>query len=163
MFLGFKEGFTVSAIDLAIEALVKKGKIVFASAGNEGPDFFSQNDPAACPYVISVGATNKKAVTSFSSVGPTWDGRTFPEITAPGYDILSLNSIVGEMYKTSKLLDRVYHQDGYFGYIRHRNLHVLSDDSWNDHLLNNNTRINPFAMRVALIKGTSIDGYYPRV
>src|SRR5262249_36427261 len=56
--------------------------VVVAAAGNSGSDI--PEFPAACPGVISVGATNhSNAITSFSNYGWTVD------IVAPGLDITS--------------------------------------------------------------------------
>jgi subtilisin family serine protease len=66
------------------------------NSGFEGPPS-NQNDPtesitppATAPSVLTVGAVDSAGdVTSFSSQGPTLDGRPKPEIVAPGDDIQS--------------------------------------------------------------------------
>lgn len=78
------------AMDDAVSKAVKKGKIVVVAAGNSGPKTKTVGCPSDCPNVITVGATDKSdQVASFSSRGPTKDGRMKPEICAPGKDIIS--------------------------------------------------------------------------
>ena len=75
------------------------------SAGNEGPFSGTIGSPAAAKNVLAVGATlstrktgegvknlangNPESTASFSSQGPCLDGRTKPDIAAPGVQILS--------------------------------------------------------------------------
>jgi len=59
-------------------------------------------------YTIAVGAfdetSEKKEIASFSSSGPTSDGRTKPDIIAPGVNILAAKSASkGEAYSNGKL------------------------------------------------------------
>jgi hypothetical protein len=67
-----------------------------SSAGNTGNQYSSPFNtvgaPASCKNVFAVGATNNAEfgsgtsyVVDFSSRGPTSDGRTKPDIMAPGY------------------------------------------------------------------------------
>lgn len=75
---------------------------------NDGDNTYSVLSPGSAPSVISVGATAyrtgfvnylgetkvyDKGVngvrTPFSAVGPTWDGRTKPDVMAPGQNIVS--------------------------------------------------------------------------
>lgn len=75
--------------------------IVFA-AGNEGADGdYSVGSPGSCKNVITVGATeggpdrvtaNFRNLASFSSMGPTYDGRIKPDVVAPGYWTISAHS-----------------------------------------------------------------------
>lgn len=65
--------------------------IVFA-AGNEGPGSRTIGHPAHAKNVLTVGALGRGLSTtaaSFSSRGPTADGRLKPEIMAPGSSIVS--------------------------------------------------------------------------
>ncbi len=165
MSFGGMEPFGVTAEEIACETLVNAGKILFSSAGNSGPNYYSQGAPASYPYVIAVGATDKKSVTSFSSVGPTWNDRTFPDIVAPGEDILSLNSIRGEMFLGAELIDKLYHKQDYFGYVKASGTSMSCPMAAGMAALikEKYPTINPFAMRVALIKGAKpIDGFYLR-
>lgn len=64
--------------------------------GNAGPGVGSVGYPASAKSVVSVGATENGAgaenIASFSSNGPTADGRIKPTITAPGVNIISADS-----------------------------------------------------------------------
>ncbi|CAG7718557.1 unnamed protein product [Allacma fusca] len=65
------------------------------SAGNSGPNCRTANSPSDRPGAIAVGSTtNGDVVSSFSSVGPTVDGRMKPDIAAPGSSIVSAASIL---------------------------------------------------------------------
>jgi subtilisin family serine protease len=63
-----------------------RGMIVVASAGNEGGTSEPHvGAPAEATEVIAVGAvTASKALASFSSIGPSFDGRVKPNIMAQG-------------------------------------------------------------------------------
>ncbi|HVF34789.1 MAG TPA: S8 family serine peptidase [Candidatus Saccharimonadia bacterium] len=65
--------------------------VVFA-AGNSGAAATTTGSPANAKNVLTVGANahgNAATIASFSSRGPTADGRTKPEVTAPGSAIVS--------------------------------------------------------------------------
>ncbi len=65
---------------------------LFFAAGNDGPDQTTIGSPANGKNVISVGALghgNSTAVASFSSRGPTADGRVKPDLMAPGVATVS--------------------------------------------------------------------------
>jgi len=84
------------------ERLVESGVVVVAAAGNNGYQSFetgdgsyegyaaySITDPGNADAVITVGATHRHAphtygVSFFSSRGPTGDGRSKPDLVAPG-------------------------------------------------------------------------------
>jgi hypothetical protein len=83
-------------ITVAADAAVARGVVVVTSAGNEG-DFPQPVDPTAIPLVyyigapadgdsvIAVGATNfDGSLVSFSSRGPSFDGRIKPDVVAVG-------------------------------------------------------------------------------
>ena len=74
-----------------------------SSAGNTGNKFNSPyhtiGAPSSCKNPFAVGATNNAGygsgisyVVDFSSRGPTSDGRTKPDIVAPGYALDSAAS-----------------------------------------------------------------------
>jgi len=68
------------------EIAFSRGMIVVVSAGNEGA---TANPHIAVPAdgvsVLTVGAvTASKTVTSFSSIGPSYDGRVKPDVMAQG-------------------------------------------------------------------------------
>lgn len=87
------------------ERLVASGVVVVAAAGNEGYTQFltsrgpsdgyrsiSITDPGNADGVITVGATHRYkphtyGVSYFSSRGPTGDGRSKPDVVAPGEKI----------------------------------------------------------------------------
>jgi len=76
--------------DPAIDAFHAAGIIPFFSQGNSGPNCGTANSPGDRHRVIGVGSTTlNDTLSSFSSVGPTTDGRMKPDISAPGSDVLS--------------------------------------------------------------------------
>ena len=78
--------FAVSTI--AADSAAARGVLVVASAGNDGPGARTLGTPADGDSVIAVGATDSLArVTSFSSRGPTGDGRIKPDVVAPGFQV----------------------------------------------------------------------------
>lgn len=82
---------TTIAADMAVE----KGVLVFNSAGNEG-DNLDHNTliaPADGKKVLAVAAVDRNGLrASFSSVGPTADGRIKPDIAAMGQSVIVANS-----------------------------------------------------------------------
>jgi hypothetical protein len=73
-------------ISRGAEIAFSKGIIVVASAGNEGSTIEPHiGGPADAVSVITVGAvTAAKVRSSFSSVGPSYDGRIKPDVMAQG-------------------------------------------------------------------------------
>ncbi|MCB9653660.1 MAG: S8 family serine peptidase [Deltaproteobacteria bacterium] len=69
--------------------------VVFSN-GNSGPSSGTVSSPATAKNVISVGATYNGAASgslaSFSSHGPTDDGRIKPTVSAPGVNIVSASN-----------------------------------------------------------------------
>jgi len=78
-----------------VNRLVRSGVVVVAAAGNSGAAFTpSINDPGNADLAITVGATHAEmphvyGVSYFSSKGPTGDGRSKPDLIAPGENVLS--------------------------------------------------------------------------
>ncbi|HRQ52646.1 MAG TPA: S8 family serine peptidase, partial [Ignavibacteriaceae bacterium] len=72
----------------ALELAFQRGISTFTSAGNEGNNFWKYIiAPGDGFNVITVGAVNEFGnVASFSSRGPTSDGRIKPEVAAQGVD-----------------------------------------------------------------------------
>jgi subtilisin family serine protease len=68
---------------------VSKGIFLVISTGNNGQNMWSSIlFPADAKGILSVGSTDLKGEpSSFSSYGPTSDGRVKPEVVAPGEDI----------------------------------------------------------------------------
>lgn len=81
-------------LETAVENLRAAGVVVVASAGNDGPDCGSVNDPSAIfAGSFAVGATNvRDTLAGFSSRGPVsvdGSGRLKPDVVAPGARIRS--------------------------------------------------------------------------
>ncbi|MFX1241237.1 MAG: S8 family serine peptidase [Promethearchaeota archaeon] len=76
------------------------GVVFVSSAGNSGPEYLTGSTPASSAESIAVGATNKNnELASFSSWGPTYRYIGYPDVVAPGVDIISTeapNSIISE-------------------------------------------------------------------
>jgi hypothetical protein len=70
-----------------------KDFLIFFAAGNSGPGTATVGSPSTAKSVVSVGATlrgtSAGSLASFSSCGPTDDGRIKPEVTVPGSGIIS--------------------------------------------------------------------------
>lgn len=73
-----------------------KNFLAFFANGNAGAGAGTVGTPATAKNAVSVGATengvNAENVASFSSNGPTADGRIKPTVTAPGVAIVSADS-----------------------------------------------------------------------
>jgi subtilisin family serine protease len=103
------------------ERVVSSGVVVVTAAGNRGFDrrnqeqaaygdyrYISITDPGNAEGVITVGSTHRMlphnyGVSYFSSRGPTGDGRTKPDLVAPGerIDSCALNDYFETMDGTS--------------------------------------------------------------
>lgn len=79
-------------INLWVSRMWNAGIVVCCSAGNNGPTPNSIAAPGNCTEVITVGSYDG---SDFSSAGPTAPYITKPEISAPGYHILSLKPYGG--------------------------------------------------------------------
>lgn len=70
-------------VTIAAEIAASKGILVFNSAGNYGKRGIAP--PADGPAVLAIGSVTEKGdLSSFSSIGPTYDGRTKPDLVARG-------------------------------------------------------------------------------
>jgi hypothetical protein len=73
-----------------------KDFLIFFAAGNAGPGTGSVGSPSTAKNGVAVGATlrgtSADSMASFSSCGPTADGRIKPDITVPGSNIVSANN-----------------------------------------------------------------------
>jgi subtilisin family serine protease len=88
--LGGRTSDGKDALSRAVNIAVDKGLVVVAAAGNAGPAFKTVTSPGAAEKAITVGAVDKqKHIASYSSRGPTLDGRTKPDLVAPGSSITS--------------------------------------------------------------------------
>ncbi|CAG7724512.1 unnamed protein product [Allacma fusca] len=91
--------------DTSYEAIIAAWRRVnivpLFSAGNSGPSCRTANSPSDRPTAIAVGSTTSgNVVSSFSSVGPTIDGRMKPDISAPGSNVVSASSSSDTGYAT---------------------------------------------------------------
>lgn len=83
-------GDGTDALSEICDAAVSQGVVICVAAGNDGPDRRTIGSPGCARKVITVGAcTEEGQVPDFSSRGPTADGRTKPNLVAPGVDIVS--------------------------------------------------------------------------
>lgn len=88
--LGGKPSDGTDAVSRGVDRAVERGLVVVAAAGNIGPGPGTITAPGAAEKAITVGAVDKsKRVASYSSRGPTSDGRTKPDLVAPGTTIVS--------------------------------------------------------------------------
>ena len=78
-------GHTATTSKAAVLA-ARRGVVVCSAMGNEGNSSWHYlTSPADADSILSVGAVNSAGtVASFSSVGPTYDGRTKPDVVADG-------------------------------------------------------------------------------
>ncbi|KXG73821.1 S8 family serine peptidase [Thermotalea metallivorans] len=93
------------ATSLAVNRAVDNGIVVVVAAGNSGPGRYTIGSPGAAEKAITVAAmadVGEKGfnLTNFSSRGPTADGRTKPDIAAPGYNITSVKTNTTNSYIT---------------------------------------------------------------
>ncbi len=102
--LGYIDWYTFSDLDgdtspltAACDAAVQRGITVVAAAGNGRHDPWGHiNVPADGDSVIAVGAVNPDSLlSSFSSPGPTADGRIKPDVMAQGTVVTSANLFGG--------------------------------------------------------------------
>ena len=103
--LGYSTGFDIAdqnhtiddmdgnttPITIASDLAARKGFLVVNSAGNSGNDAWQYvTAPADGDSVLAVGATTIDGNrVSFSSLGPTADGRIKPDVMGVGYDVLT--------------------------------------------------------------------------
>ena len=94
------------------------GTIFVGSAGNSGQNFYTGGTPATHPNVISVGATNKNnRLASFSSCGPSLSYIGFPDVVAPGVDIISTSAQDSILEKQKKYVGDFFDFSGNGDYI----------------------------------------------
>jgi hypothetical protein len=93
-YLQFDNGFTytpsqlngdIAVTTVAADLAVQRGILIVTAAGNDGPFFRTLETPADGDSVLAIGAEDSLGtIASFSSRGPTADGRLKPDFTAPG-------------------------------------------------------------------------------
>ncbi|MHB1293989.1 MAG: S8 family peptidase [Anaerolineae bacterium] len=78
------------ALSETCDAAVASGIVVCVAAGNDGPSPYTVGSPGCARSVITIGAASDlDRVASFSSRGPTSDGRRKPDVVFPGVDIVA--------------------------------------------------------------------------
>lgn len=100
------EDYPISALDgqttivaRAANIAAARGILVVNSAGNEGPAASSLWPPADSPNVLAVGAVNdQESISYFSGRGPTYDGRTKPDVVAQGSTVFMATGVNGYTY-----------------------------------------------------------------
>jgi serine protease AprX len=100
--LGYDQWYTWSDLNgvkavttRGVNIATSKGMVVVVAQGNSGTSTKVMPVPADAYYAVSVGAVNTGGdLASFSSLGPTFDGRIKPEVVAPGVNnvVASINS-----------------------------------------------------------------------
>jgi serine protease AprX len=82
-----------SVISITAKKAISKGMVVVTSAGNEGAKMWQTiTMPADVDGILAVGAiTSDGFKSSFSSIGPTSDGRIKPEVVALGSGTATIN------------------------------------------------------------------------
>jgi len=88
---------------IAAELAYEKGMMVFNSAGNEydNADHNTLIAPADGNNVMAIGATYSDGTrASFSSVGPTADGRIKPDVAAMGAGITAASTTIADGFTT---------------------------------------------------------------
>ena len=74
-------------MSIGAEIAASRGMICMNAAGNEGGGTCTLGIPADAEHIVTVGAVNASGQrASFSSVGPTYDGRIKPDVMAMGKD-----------------------------------------------------------------------------
>jgi serine protease AprX len=87
---------------LAANMAATLGIVVCNSAGNAGPNPSTFGAPADGHYIITVGSvTSTGTISSFSSRGPTFDGRIKPEVCARGSSAYVAKATTINTYGTS--------------------------------------------------------------
>ncbi len=81
-----------TVITRAAKIAAKKGMVVVVSAGNDGNKAWKYiNAPSDADSILSVGSVNLDMTrSSFSSFGPTADGRIKPDLCALGKDVVTV-------------------------------------------------------------------------
>ncbi len=87
--LGSSSGSIDDPLSRAVDRAAAAGIVVVVAAGNNG-GFSTINSPGMARLAMTVGATDARAIASFSSKGPeTNQYQIKPEIVAPGVNVLS--------------------------------------------------------------------------
>jgi len=97
------------ALSEMCDAAVDAGVVTCVAAGNDGPGPYTVGAPGCAEKVITVGAASDlDKIASFSSRGPTRDGRLKPDVVLPGVDIVaarahgtSMGKVVNDFYTSA--------------------------------------------------------------
>ncbi|MFX1590101.1 MAG: S8 family serine peptidase, partial [Promethearchaeota archaeon] len=143
----------------AIESAAQNYAVILvSSAGNSGPDYFTGGSPASGSYIISVGASDSNnELASFSSWGPTYSYIGFPDVLAPGVDIISTEA------PNSVISDEQRHKQEFFDYSGDADYIPLSGTSMACPMVagalailkDAYPTINPGTARIALLEGAT--------
>ncbi|MFX1273572.1 MAG: S8 family serine peptidase [Promethearchaeota archaeon] len=118
MSFGYSYPNVYDDITQALSDATDQGIICVASAGNSGPEYFTGGSPAVGIDVISVGATDKNdELASFSSIGPTTLDFAFPDVVAPGVDIISVEAHESLLSEIMRYIGDVFDYTGSADYI----------------------------------------------
>jgi len=105
-------------ITQALSAATEIGVICVASAGNSGPDYFTGSYPAAGIDVITVGATDENnELASFSSWGPSFTNLAYPDVVAPGVNIISAEAKNSYISKLERFAGNYFEYSGNTDYV----------------------------------------------
>lgn len=78
------------SVSEALNNAYDSGTLPVVAAGNEGPDSETITLPGCAEDVVTVGSVGSDGdISSFSSRGPTADGRVKPDVVAPGESVTS--------------------------------------------------------------------------
>ena len=81
------------AMSKAVNTASRNGVLTVVAAGNTGPERKTVTAPGCASEALTVGAVDKNNnVGPYSSRGPTSDGRTKPDVVAPGTNIGSTSN-----------------------------------------------------------------------
>jgi hypothetical protein len=87
---------------VAVMSAASRGILLCTAMGNSGPGAMTLGAPADGFGIVSVGAVDQLGViTSFSSRGPTADGRIKPEVCARGLSVSTVDPASTASYFTS--------------------------------------------------------------
>ena len=78
------------ALSQTCDAAMQKGHVICVAAGNAGPGASTVGSPGCAHDAITIGASDDTdGIASFSSRGPTADGRPKPDVCFPGVRIIA--------------------------------------------------------------------------
>ncbi|MFF7451730.1 MULTISPECIES: S8 family serine peptidase [unclassified Streptomyces] len=97
MSLGSPDTADVDPLEKAVNDLSASSHTLFViAAGNSGPSDTTLGTPGSAAAALTVAAVNRDdKIASWSSRGPTADGRLKPDIAAPGVDIIAAKAAHG--------------------------------------------------------------------